>query len=177
MSSETKPRINLFALTQEQQTLHDLLCEIGGDVTDAQVEATINEWIGEMEANEQDVLQRIGVVLKRLAGDAVTAKEEAQRLAQLAKVRENGVDRLRGRVLDYMQRQDKKRIDTPLFVFRRQRNPQPGLDIMVAPESLPEKYRRVTVEADRVAIRTALVAGVAIEGVVLTEAGEHLRVQ
>lgn len=175
MPSE-KPKVNLFDLSQNQQALHDLLCEIGGDVTDAQVEATINEWIGEMEANEQDVLQRIGVVIKRLAGDAVTAKEEAQRLAQLAKVRENGADRLKGRVLEYMQRNGKKKIDTPTFVFRVQKNGQAPLDIMVPPEQLPKEFQRVTVEADKVALRTALAAGKSIPGVVLMDAGEHLRI-
>lgn len=176
MPSE-KPKVNLFDLSQNQQALHDLLCEIGGDVTDAHVEATISEWIGEMEANEQDVLQRLGVVIKRLAGDAVTAKEEAQRLAQLAKVRENGADRLKGRVLEYMQRNSKKRIDTPTFVFRVQKNGQAPLDIMVPAEELPKKFQRVTVEADKVAIRTALAAGEQVAGAVLLDAGEHLRVQ
>lgn len=175
MPSE-KQKVNLFDLTQNQQALHDLLCEIGGDVTDEQVEATINEWIGEMAANEQDTLQRLGVVIKRLIGDAATAKEEAQRLAQLAKVRENGAERLKARVLEYMQRRGTKRIDTPLYIFRVQRNGQAPLDISIPADELPKEFQRVSVEADKVALRNAIAAGESIPGVVLMDAGEHLRI-
>jgi hypothetical protein len=168
---------SIFKLGQDEQALHDLLIEVGGDVTDATVEAAINAWMAEIDANRQAVFERTGAVIRRLAADAKVAEEEAKRLRELQRVRENGVERLKGRLLEYMQNANVKRVDTPTCVFTRQKNSQPGLDITIAAEALPPRFKRVSVEADKIEIRRALQAGEDVPGCNLLEAGEHIRIK
>ena len=62
------------------------------------------------------------------------------------------------------------------FKIARQKNSQPSVILNIAAEALPTDYQRITIEANKEALKDALKNGTEIDGVSL-ETGEHLRIR
>ena len=62
------------------------------------------------------------------------------------------------------------------FKIARQKNSQPSVILNIEADALPTEYQRITIEANKEALKDALNSGEAIDGVALVT-GEHVRIR
>lgn len=112
--------------------------------------------------------------IRNLDSEAEAFKAESDRLAARGKALQANSERLK-KYLEYQMR----RIGTPelragLNTLKMVKNPW-SVDMDVGAEALPGRYQHWKVEADKVAIKAALQAGLEILGCRLTQ-GERLKI-
>lgn len=173
----TEKKRSLFHLEQDQQALVDLLTEIGGDVTDNDVAAAIDDWILEIAKNEQEKLDRYAQVIRRLELDAAVAEAERERYAQLRDVRKNAAQRLKEKLKHYLEEAGKPKVETQHHKFSVCKNG--GKPSLLIPDisKLPEDYIEFVPQPKNDEIRKALEADPAsVTGASLEPRGTHLRI-
>ena len=165
----------LFGLTDEIKAIvADMIeAEIAGDTEE--VEALIAEIDALYDAKETK-RQGYVYVIKNSLSSAENHKGVAKEFDARAKAHINLAKRLKERLLFDMQASDEESVPAGEFRIKRQRNSQASLNVDVDAEALPEAYQRITIEADKDALRYALNAGEVIDGVNL-ETGEHIRIR
>ena len=120
----------LFELTGAWLEVYDMAGEVDDDV----VLDTLESIEGEIE----DKAVGYGKVIAQLNADADALAEEIKRLQARKKAAENHAARMKRRLQESMEAIGSKRIQTPLFTFRIQKNP-PKV-VIDHPENIPEKY-------------------------------------
>lgn len=170
----------LFEIRNDLDALADLLAEVGGDVSEADAEAAIDAWLLETEGARNAKLDSYAALIREIELRAAGRKAEAERLAALAKSDSATVDRLRGRLLWFLQDQGLGKVETERFRLTVCANGgKAPVRLLVAPEQLPGEYQRekVIISADTDAIREALEQGAALSFAVLGERGHNLRIR
>ena len=179
--SETLPaRRTLYQIGDDHAALEDMLYELGGDISDDQVEAAIQEWMAEIQGDLAKKADGYICLIRNLESQAASRKAEADRLATLARVETNAAARLKDRLHQFMLHSGIQRIDTERFritVAKNGGNVPLILDESVQPEQLPETFRRVRYEADKDAIRATLEAGHGLTFAKLGERGTRLNIK
>jgi hypothetical protein len=162
-----------------------LLYEAGGDVSDEEAEAAIDEWLAETSESMHAKLERYVELVKTMERRAATRKEEADRLSALASTDLNVAKRLKGRLQWFMGEHNMKRVDTNLYritVAGSGGKVPVEITTPMSPEEAAKRgYQdcvRVSHDWDKDAIRRLLENG--DEGVAkiarLGERGRHLRI-
>lgn len=152
---------NIFDIAADLQALNDLLGEIGGDVTDEQVEAAFDRWFGEIQLERDKKLDGYAQLIRHLTAQAASIKDEIDRLRARKAATENKVARLKARLEAFMLINGEERMETDLYTFAIQKaggRPKVVVSDYFAenPVELPEGLRRVKFEPDLDAIRDAL---------------------
>lgn len=180
----------LYEISDDMHAITALLEEAGGDITDEQAEEAIDQWLAENKEHLKSKLDGYGMLMRNRSSIAEARKAEATRLAGMAKVDENFVDRMKGRLLAFFKVHNLGPVETDHFKFWKQKNGGlPPLrfseDVSNDAKELPEQF--VTVKttyapnADK--IREVLngndeQAKKLLEGLAWIEpAGEHLRIK
>ena len=101
--------------------------------------------------------------MRGVEAEAAAFKAESARLADRAKSLQNNADRLKGYLETEFRRLGLPELMAGLNTLKFHPNPW-AVEVSVEPESLPAKYQRVKVEADRTAIKADLQAGVDVPG-------------
>lgn len=148
MSTQT-----LDAIEQDLEALDAILADLGGDITDEEVEAAIERWFEELGEARDAKLNGYARRIQALETHAEAKKAEERRLAQQRKQDESNADWLKRRLLGYVQRRgapikgkDTRQLETTLFRFTETKNGgAQKLTYLVAPIDLPEELRRDTV--------------------------------
>jgi hypothetical protein len=167
----------LYDLHGELLALGALLAEVGGDVTDADAEAAIDAWFAEVHDARDEKLDAYGALIREFQARSNARKDEADRLAGLARVDENAAKRLKARLQWFLDEHGLRRVETARFRFVvAQNGGKAPVHVALAPDLLPAPYRRVHYTADLDAIRAALEAGESLEFARLEERGKHLRI-
>lgn len=141
----------LRSIEEDIQALEDLLIEMGGDISDIEAEQAIDAWLEENKKNLQKKLDGYGTIIKSRLGLAAARKEEAQRLAAMAKTDENIVAKLKDRLMYFMNSQSVgKKIETTLHKFSIQANGGRAPVVMDTSVKTPEAefITNATIEAD-----------------------------
>jgi hypothetical protein len=177
---EPKPqkKESLYVLGLEFQALEDLLDESDGEVTEADTNV-IEQWLAEYGARIEDKCAGIIAFTRDLVTKADAADSEAKRLAQLARVRRNKIERLKRYVREVFEQAGLKKIDTPLGAVRIQASGGAlpvVLDPALDPRTLPEDCRKETVAPVKEAIARRLNNGEVIPGASLGERGSYLKI-
>ena len=153
------------------------LFEISGDIewlinnaVDPETGEIAEDYIEQLEALEMardEKVENIGCWIKNLNADAAALKEEAKNMNERAKRAERKADGLK-RYLEAALHGEKFQSTRCAISWRRSTSVE--VDEAELPD-LPEQYvrRKVTVEADKTAIKDALKAGEVIEGCRLVE--------
>lgn len=168
----------LYEISEDLQAIDQLLMEIGGDVSDEQVDEAIKTWLnestGELDAKTDNYCRFI----KELEAQADARKTESQRLADLAGIGNNAAARLKARLKWFMEEHDIKKIDTKSFnVYIAQNGGVLPLCINCEPEQMPLQYRHIIYQADGVRIRKALDDGKQLYFASYADRGFHLRIR
>lgn len=144
----------LYALDDELEALETALVEAGGEISD-ELEAAYHDLL-DMRA---DKVAGYIAVIRRLELSAEGYDAEARRLAALRDATRNSAKRLKDRLCDAMRRRGENKHETPLGRVCVQTSSTRPVVLLVEPEDLPERFRRVAVSADKRALTEALKAG------------------
>ena len=147
----------LYAIGEDLLALDALLFEVGGDISEEEAAAAIEQWFAENEAALVKKLDGYGYLVRRQEADGKFLDEEIRRLTARKQARENGAKRLKDRLKDFLQQHGMKDVETDHFRFAIQKNGgKRPVEVTVQPEALPKKFQRVKIEADNEAIRQEL---------------------
>lgn len=154
---------NLFDINKSMMDAWDAAIDPETGELDAEALAAFEEL--QMERDEK--VENIGCWIKNLNADAAALKEEAKNMTERAKRAERKADGLK-RYLEAALHGEKFQSTRCAISWRKTTSVE--VDEAEVPE-LPEQYvrRKVTVEADKTAIKDALKAGEVIEGCRLVE--------
>ena len=172
--------MNLYRISEEVSRLCDMLEQEPMDGSEERREA-IALVVDGLREHANDSADRYATAIREMQATAKCRREEAARLRDLADAADNRADRLSRFLVECMDRIGVPRLEGQLFTLRVQRNggSQP-VDVLVAPEELPDRFREVTVTVrpDKDAIRKALEAGdeEARKVACLMERGRSLRI-
>ena len=114
-------------------------------------------------------------LIKNSLASAENHKGTAKAFDARAKAHVNLAKTLKERLLFDMQANGEESVPAGEFRIKRQRNSQASVVLDIDAEDLPEDYQKVTVEADKDALKYAIKAGEVIDGVNV-ETGEHVRI-
>lgn len=168
-----KDPYTLFGLTDEIKAIVANIVEADVADDEDEVQALIAE-LDELYDAKEAKRQGYVYVIKNSLAAAVNNKGVAEDFDARAKAHTNLAKRLKERLLFDMQQNDEQAVPAGEFKIARQRNSQPSVILDIEPEDLPRDYQKVTVEADKDALKRAINRGETIVGVDL-ETGEHVR--
>jgi hypothetical protein len=158
-------------------TLYDLTTEIAavsaqmdawaeahdGDITDfplaAQLEAA--------EADRDAKLLSIGAWVKNIEAEADAIKAEASALTARARSAQGRADRLRAYAATAIE--PGRKLSDSRVAYSWRKSVSVSIDADLDPATLPDGLKRVTIEPDKTAIKTAITAGHVVPGAKLTE--------
>ena len=167
--------LNIYQLRDEIEQLVNAIvdAEIEGDTEKLKTLHAELEALHEVRSAKHESYVH---VIKNAENTAVGCKVEADLFTKRASALKNLAKRLKETLLDDLIEYGEQSTTTEKFKIARQNNAQPTLHIRVDAEELPDTYQILVVEADKDALKTALAAGVKVEGVAL-EVGEHVRIR
>lgn len=178
-SSTRRP--TLVELSTDLEQLDSLLDTIDADIP-VDLQTSVDELLAQREATHEALLEKLdnycGLIQSRLMW-AAARKAEAERLAKLAESDIKAVEFLKGRLKTHLEATEQQKLRTKRFnitVCANGGKPPLHFD-NTPPEQMPERFKRVTVEPDREAIRTALEAGEELSFAYLAERESHLRIK
>lgn len=166
----------LFDLSNEILQLDDLLDTLDGD--DAAQMGALDEYLNSLESNLETKLDNYAGFISELEARSAARKEEAERLAQRAKVDANKAGRLKESLKTFLIH-GYKSMETNRFRLTLAANGG-KLPLMIASvEDLPEVYveQVVTLKALTDAIRNDIEAGIEVPGCMLGERGSSMRIK
>lgn len=162
----------LYEITADLRALDDLLDEIGGDLTDPEVERVTQQWTDELFASLDKKADGYASLIAEIHGRAEIRRAESKRLLERAKADEAKAEWLTSRLFDAMRATNQRLIETPRFRISIQRNGgKLPIDIH---DEVPQEWCRVRYEADKERIRETLESGGTLPFAVLCERGERL---
>ena len=166
-------------------TLFELTDAIG-DIVDDLVDALI---VGDTEAveilfDELDSLyerrsekhEGYVHVIKNAEAAAEACYKEANAFYARNKALKGLASRLKETLMADLHQHGETRTTAGKFKIARQKNSQPSVILNIAAEALPTEFQRLTIEADKTALKDALEKGEAVNGVEL-RTGEHIRIR
>lgn len=125
--------------------------------------SALGPYLDELARAEADKADAIGFVFKRRAADVKFLREEAKRLSARAGSMENGLDWMRGRILQTFKGHDLQKIKGARHTIYLGKSS--SLDIS-DPESIPDVFKetRTEVVINKPGIKTALTDGIEVPG-------------
>lgn len=132
-----KDNKTLYDIGDDMRTLDALMDEAGGEVTDEQVEAAVDQWLVENKENLLDKLDGYGAVIKNREMYAAAQKAEKLRIGKLQSANENTIKRLKDRLLRFFLEHGINEIQRgKRFSWWTQDNPGEAPLILSAPAQL-----------------------------------------
>lgn len=184
-ASQTEPstrKPTLVELSTELEQIDSLLNTIDGDNFPADLQTSVDELLAQREATREALLEKLdnycGLIQSRLMW-ATARKAEADRLSKLAESDLKAVDFLKSRLKTYLESTNQQKLRTKRFnVSVCANGGKAPLRFDDTPlEQMPERFKRLIVEADKEVIRTALEAGEELSFAYLAERESHLRIK
>jgi hypothetical protein len=173
-------RRTLFDISSDLLALDALLEEIGGDVSDPTVAATIDAWFSELAYDESRKLESWVGYVRQLEMEAAAAREESERFLVKARVRESRMAWLKDRMKAYLESSGRTKVTTEAgrtLMVQKNGGKAPLTLEPVDLDAVPVELVRVRRELDMEAVRSALEAGQRLAFASLAERGTHLRVK
>lgn len=173
----TQGKRTLMELTADMQALDDLLCEVGGDITDPTASTAIEQWFSELDNGLQEKVDAYCSLIAEYEARAKVRQEEAERLANRARVDTEAARWLRQRMLLALGTRGMRKLETARFTVSVVRNG--GKQPIDMHGEVPADWcvTRTEVVPDRERIRAALEAGTALPFATLCERGERLAIK
>lgn len=185
LASQTEPstkKPTLVELSTELEQIDSLLDTIDGDNIPPDLQTSVDELLAQREATREALLEKLdnycGLIQSRLMW-ATARRAEADRLSKLAESDLKAVDFLKSRLKTYLESTNQQKLRTKRFnIFVCTNGGKAPLRFdNTLPEQMPERFKRVTVEPDTEAIRTALEAGEALSFAYLAQREKHLKIK
>lgn len=165
----------LFNISDDIQHLNSML----DDLDDTEQQQLIAEWLEHLEAERASKLDNYAALIAELEAKAEIRKKEAKRLMELAQSDENRAKMLKERLKYFFETNKLKKIETDRYKLSLVKHGGKApliLDESKPVEELPERFQRVSLEADTKAIRQALEAGEELDFARLGDRGASIRI-
>ena len=162
--------MTLYKLTSEFQALLAL-----GDSDDPEEQRAFLDTLEGLTGEIEIKADSYAVVIDELKAQHDKVKAEKERLIRIEKAIDNNIKRMKERIKDAMIAMDKKEIKTDLHTFKIQ--PNGGVQALTITGDVPDKYTKVTIEADNEKIREALANGEKLDFAHLEPRGTQLRIR
>jgi len=174
MSSSEKGIASSKPLYQISEELLSVLAEIeeSGEITDE-----VSQRISQLELSREEKVNSCAAAVRWLGGMASTVEAEIRTLQARARSLRNSEVGLKDYLKHDLEAFNQTRIELPLWVVRIQKNSVPSVDVRCRPEELPPHFQRLTVEADKEALREAWKRKEQLPPSVTVTIGTHLRIQ
>jgi hypothetical protein len=174
-------RRTLFDIGADLVAWNDLVEEVGGEVTDPTVDAALTAWFESIHGEESSKLDGYVNLIRELDAQANAADIEAAYYRKIAQYRSNRVLYLKRRLREYLEATGQKKVvtDTGRTVAVQANGgtlPIRWADGIV-PSELPERFRRIRVETDAEAVRSALDSGEELPFAAFGDRGSQLRIR
>ena len=114
--------------------------------------------------------------IKNQEGERDAIKAEADRLKAKAASLDKQVERMKRTLQMYMVAANRKKAGNTIKASIVKNGGKAPLEIDIKPEELPEIFRKITIDADKEAIRMALEDGKTYPWARIGERGEHLNI-
>lgn len=176
-------RKTLFEIGGDVLALDALLDELGGDISDDQVAATIDEWLLENQSALSSKLDSYAALIKEREAIAEARLDEAKRLNGLASADLNAAQRLKERLLFFFESYGIQKVETARYKVALQKHGGKLpllLNEDLTPADVPEQFVvevPATQRIDTAAIRAELEAGKTLEFARLGERGSSIRIR
>lgn len=170
----------LTQLAEEKRALEDVLFEAGGEISDEQIEATIDQWFAEIGDQIKDKIDGYCYVIDELTRLAKGRREDAARIEGMARTDENNVKRLKARLKFFLEAQKLQKFETPHWKLGIQQNGGKQAITHLKPvEEWPEEYvlTETVKKPNTEKLMAALEAGEKLPFARLEPRGEHLRIR
>ena len=173
---EPQVKRTLFSIGDDLETLNDLLDGAGDDTEQINL---INDWFSTLGEERDRKLDNYASLISEMQGRAAIRKVEAQRLIELSTSDELRAKQMKDRLKIFFEQHDIRKIDTQRYRLSLCNNSSRPLvvDPNIATTDLPEKYQKVSIEANTTTIREDLKAGVELPFARLGDAGKHIRIK
>ena len=151
----------MYKLTNAYSELLQLLYD------DEANEQTVIDTLDSIESALEDKADCIASMMNGLQNDIDGLKKEIDRLQARKKTLENSKERLKGYIEAAMRATGKTKFKTMLFTYGIRKAGARALVLTVEPEQLPREFQKITITADKDAIKAAMKAhgADAVEGV------------
>lgn len=166
------PKPTLYDIDADLREIEDALWESGGDIDDE-----IDDRYATLLDAREDKVDGYYALIRTFSAEAEKFSAEEERMAGKRKAAENAARRLKDRLLASMQARGERELAGRLGKVKVQKAGTRPVELLVDPDDLPERFRRVTVATDSRALAAALKGGDAEAQAVarLGEATEYLR--
>lgn len=175
-SQQPKSR-TLFNISEDLEKLNDLLDETGDD---AQQQQLINDWLEHLGEERDRKLDNYSAMIAEMTSRAAARKGEAQRLMELASADEKRARLLKDRLKLFFENHGLKTVQTTRYKLSLAKNGGKApliIDDSVPVAQLPERFQKVSIDPNTVAIREALENGEHLDFAQLGERGTSLRIK
>ena len=151
-------RISIYQIEQSYNQLAEELIDNGGELT-----PELSEALAITEEQLQNKSVAYSFVIKEMDGEVEIIENEIKRLQAMKKARENASQRLKDNIKNAMDLFNIDEIKTPLVKINFRKYKAVEVDD-VNNLSAPYKVVKVTEQADKAAIKSALESGIEIPG-------------
>lgn len=155
--------MKLYELTSKRQELLDLIAAM--DSEDLELSDAVGDTLEALDEAIQDKAEAVASFIFSLQADSAALKQEEQRLSERRRLNDAKVERMKTYLADMLEDADIDRIKGLKYTigFRKSEKVQVS-DV----DALPERFLRVKREPNLTALKEALKAGQAFDGVSLT---------
>ena len=114
--------------------------------------------------------------IKNMEGERDAIKAEGDRLTARARSIDNQIDRMKSTLLMYLKAAGVTKAGDAVIKASVARASVAPLEIDLTPEELPEEYRKVTIEANKTAIKDAIKSGKEFTWARMGERKEYIKI-
>jgi len=170
----------LLDIGDDMTALDDLVDEMGGDVSDPQIESIIDRWFNDLQENLKDKVDGYCAYITELEGRASIRKAEKQRLEKLQKSDEALAAKLRERLKYFFLDRGLPKLDTTRYRISVRKNGG-KLPLIIKDEADPalvdERFHKVEYKFNTDSIREALDKDEKLEFAHYGERGTSLQIK
>ena len=163
--------MNLYELTGSIREFMELCADPEAEL-DQQI---IKDTLEGLDGAYDDKVEGWCKVIKNLDAEAKALKEEAKRLQGRQKTIENNIDRMKAALMESLKATGK--IEAGGLLKAKIQKNGGLLPVIVDDVEIPEEYQKITIEANKEAIRDALDQGKELSFARYGERGESIRIK
>ena len=160
--------------------LYEIVAELQDFVTQnegLEDEQAYRDTLEGLQGELDDKVSQWARCIKNLEGERDAIKAEGDRLTKRAKSIDNEVKHMKETLLMYLKAAGvSKAGDAVIKASIVKNGGQAPLEIDLIPVDLPEDFQKITIDADKEAIRAALEGGQQLEWARIGERGEHIKI-